>query len=97
MLEVSEKANELIKTSLETEPEPRTVRIYKKPGSGSALAMELDRPRDADEMIFDNGITFVVDKELLAKAKPIVIDWEMKPRGPVLKLTSALDAVDGNC
>ena len=37
--------------------------------------MALDEPKDNDEVIKINGFDFLVDKDLLEKAKPIKVDF----------------------
>lgn len=37
--------------------------------------MALDEPRDTDEVIKINGFDFLVEKDLLEKAKPIKVDF----------------------
>jgi Fe-S cluster assembly iron-binding protein IscA len=37
--------------------------------------MALDEPQENDEVIKDNGITYLIDKELLDQAKPINVDF----------------------
>ncbi len=39
------------------------------------MALALDEPRDNDEIIKINGFQFLVEKDLLEKAKPITIDF----------------------
>lgn len=49
--------------------------------------MALDEPRDTDEVYKVDGFTYVVDKDLLERAKPIKIDFAMSG----FKLDSAID------
>ncbi len=39
--------------------------------------MALDEPRDTDEVYTVHGFTYLVDKSLLEKAKPIKIDFSL--------------------
>jgi len=39
------------------------------------LAMALDEPRDTDNVYKVDGFTYIVDKELFEKAKPIKVDF----------------------
>jgi iron-sulfur cluster assembly protein len=39
------------------------------------LALALDEPTDKDEKYQINGFTFIVDKVLMEKAKPIKVDY----------------------
>ena len=49
--------------------------------------MALDEPRDADEVYKVDGFTYLVDKNLLEKAKPIKIDFAITG----FKLDCAID------
>jgi len=37
--------------------------------------MALDEPKDDDEIVKNNGVTFLVNKQLLDQVKPIVVDF----------------------
>jgi Fe-S cluster assembly iron-binding protein IscA len=47
-------------------------------------------------IFYDRDITYVIDKDLWEKAKPIVVDFTTSARGSGLKITSELK-VDENC
>ena len=57
--------------------------------------MALDEPLASDEVIENNGITFLVDKVLLEEAKPIEVDFITTPNGSGFKLTSPITAEAG--
>jgi Fe-S cluster assembly iron-binding protein IscA len=59
--------------------------------------MALDEPLASDEVIEDNGITFLVDKTLLEEAKPINVDFIVTPGGSGFKVTSPMTAGGGGC
>jgi Fe-S cluster assembly iron-binding protein IscA len=52
--------------------------------------MALDEPQENDEIIGDSGITYLIEKALLDKAKPIVVDFIETDQGSGFKLTSSL-------
>ena len=54
--------------------------------------MALDEPNDKDETYDISGYTYVVDKELLAEAKPIKIDF----MGMNFNITSSM-VFEGGC
>jgi Fe-S cluster assembly iron-binding protein IscA len=54
--------------------------------------MALDEPLAGDEVIEDNGVTFIIDKILLDEAKPINVDFITSPNGSGFKLTSPMTA-----
>jgi Fe-S cluster assembly iron-binding protein IscA len=52
--------------------------------------MALDESTTNDQIFEEQGVTYVVDKELLEQVKPIGIDFITTPRGSGFKLTSSL-------
>ena len=54
--------------------------------------MALDEPREADETFKKDGLTFIIDKEVLELAKPIAVDFVSTPQGSGFRLTSSLSA-----
>jgi iron-sulfur cluster assembly protein len=78
MLQVTQKANEMIRSFLKERGELAYVRIFLSEGgccSGPSLSMALDEPQDNDEIIKDNEITYLMDKDLFNQVKPINIDF----------------------
>lgn len=57
--------------------------------------MALDEPQNTDEVINDNGLTFLIDRDLLEEVKPISVDFITTPRGSGFKLTSNLASTGG--
>jgi len=53
--------------------------------------MALDEPRDGDETFKENGITFLINKELFELVKPITVDFISTPRGSGFKVSSSLE------
>jgi Fe-S cluster assembly iron-binding protein IscA len=58
--------------------------------------MALDEPQENDEIIKEKDITFLIQKELLDKVKPIIVDFIESPVGSGFRLSSNLQA-GGNC
>ena len=56
--------------------------------------MALDEPSDNDEVIKDNGVTYLIDKNLLEQAKPINVDFVTGDRGSGFSITSNLPKGD---
>jgi len=52
--------------------------------------MALDEPRDTDETINDEGLTFLVDKQLFEMAKPFRIDFESTETGGEFSISCPL-------
>ena len=50
--------------------------------------MALDEPRDTDEIIKDNGVTYLIEKGLLEEAKPINVDYIESGMGTGFSITS---------
>ena len=99
MFEVTEKANEMIQDFFKDKEDDPIIRIFLSQGgwSGPSLAMALDEPKDDDEIVKDNGITYLVNKELYGKAKPINVDFVESAGGAGFTITSGLTAEGGGC
>lgn len=52
--------------------------------------MSLDEARDGDKTFKEDGITFIIDEQLLEEAKPINIDYIDSVRGAGFAITSNL-------
>jgi iron-sulfur cluster assembly protein len=52
--------------------------------------MALDESTTNDETFEDQGVTYLVEKGLFEKVKPISIDFITTPRGSGFKLSSGL-------
>lgn len=59
--------------------------------------MALDEPKEDDHTIKDRGITYVIEKDLLEKAKPIRIDFSESDEGAGFKLTSSIPSCGSCC
>ena len=93
MLQVTEKAVEMIKDFLKDRGEEHIIRLMMNEGgwSGPSLGMALDEPRDGDEIFKENGITFLINKEMFELVKPITVDFISTPRGSGFKVSSSLE------
>jgi len=58
--------------------------------------MALDEPKDDDEIMKSNGITYLVNKQLLDQAKPITVDFIESGWGSGFSISSSL-AKGGAC
>lgn len=99
MLEVTEKANEMIKKFFEDKDEPSPIRIFLSQGgwSGPSLGMALDEPKDDDEIVKDNGFTYLINKELFEQAKPINVDFIDSGMGQGFSISSKMQMGGGEC
>jgi Fe-S cluster assembly iron-binding protein IscA len=52
--------------------------------------MALDEPKDDDQVFNDNGITYLVNKDLLEAIKPIHVDFVDAGFGSGFSITSSL-------
>ena len=52
--------------------------------------MALDESKNDDEVFEDRGVTYLIEKDLFEKVKPITVDFVTTPRGSGFKLTSSL-------
>lgn len=92
MLTVTEKANEKITDFLKAQKDPSYIRLFLSEGgcSGPSIGMALDEPSENDEIIKDNGVTYLIDKTLLEQAKPINVDFVETERGSGFSISSGL-------
>ena len=59
--------------------------------------MALDEPKDDDEIVKNNGFTFLINKELYAQAKPISVDFIDSGWGQGFSISSNLQLGGGSC
>jgi Fe-S cluster assembly iron-binding protein IscA len=65
--------------------------------------MALDEPKENDEIFNENGLTFLINKELLGSVQPINVEFVETSRGSGFAITSALskktkeDSCCGTC
>ncbi|HOC60618.1 MAG TPA: IscA/HesB family protein [Smithellaceae bacterium] len=92
MLNVTDKASEVIADFMKNQKEGAAIRVLLNMAcSGPSLSMALDDANtELDEVISAAGATFVIEKELLDQVKPITIDFITTPQGAGFKLTSSL-------
>jgi Fe-S cluster assembly iron-binding protein IscA len=93
MLEVSEKASEVIKKQfLEGREGPQPIRISMTEGGwrGPYFVMAFDEPRENDYVFTERGVTFLMEKTLSDSAKLINIDYVEGTLGSGFTLTSEL-------
>lgn len=92
MFEVSEEASKKIKQFLDEQEKLQAVRILVTEGGwrGPFLVMALDEQKENDEVFSDRGVTFLVEKTLFEKAKPINIDYVHSTFGSGYILNSEL-------
>ena len=58
--------------------------------------MALDEPREDDEILKDNGITYLVAKDLFESVKPITVDFMDSAMGAGFSILSNL-STGGGC
>ena len=77
MFEITEKASDKLKELLKDKEEVPGIRIVLSQGgwSGPSLGMALDEPGDKDELFDDRELTYIIEKELYEKVKPIKVDY----------------------
>ena len=52
--------------------------------------MALDEPKDDDELMEKNGITYLISKVLFEKVKPVTVDFVDTPNGSGFSINSSL-------
>ncbi len=89
MFEVSEEASEKIKQFLEGR-KTQTIRVLMTEGGwrGPYLVMALDEQKEDDEFFTERGVTFVIEKALFERAKPIRIGYTHSTLGSGYTLES---------
>ena len=92
MFEVTEKASEMIKKFLAGQPESHPIRILKTEGGwkGPYLVLAMDEQKETDQVFTEKGITFIIEKELLDRSKPISIDYVESTLGSGYRIKSDL-------
>lgn len=103
MLEVTETALAEIKRFLEAQQESQPIRILLTEGDwkGPRLVMALDEHREDDHVLTHSGVTFLVEKTLIERTKPIKIDYVHSTLGAGFTIRSSLlkntEAADVSC
>jgi iron-sulfur cluster assembly protein len=94
MFQVTEKAIEMINEFLKDKDEVHSIRVMMVEGgcAGSSLGMALDESKEDDEVFKENGITFMINRDLFELVKPINLDYITTNMGSGFKLTSSLEA-----
>jgi len=61
--------------------------------------MALDEPKDDDEIVKNNGVTYLVNKQLLDEVKPITVDFVESGWGSGFSISSNLKKAEscGSC
>jgi iron-sulfur cluster assembly protein len=92
MFEVTEKASEKIKEFLDGREGIQSIRILVTDGGwrGPYLVMALDEQMETDQVFMVRGATFLVEKTLFDRAKPISIDYVLNAMGGGYILKSEL-------
>ena len=52
--------------------------------------MALDEPKEEDTVFVEEGVTYMVDKELLERVKPIKVEYVHSPMGAGFHISSNL-------
>ena len=92
MFEVSEEAAEKIKQFLAEREGLKSIRVLMTEGGwrGPYLVMALDEQKQEDEVFIDRGVTFLVEKTLFERVKPIQIGYTHSTLGAGYTLKSEL-------
>jgi Fe-S cluster assembly iron-binding protein IscA len=92
VFQVSEEASEKIKQFLEGREGLQAIRVLMTEGGwrGPYLVMALDEQKEDDEVFADRGVTFVIEKALFDRVKPLRIDYTHSTLGSGYTLESEL-------
>jgi len=105
MFELSEEASEKIKQFLEGREGPQSIRILMTEGGwrGPYLVMALDEQKEGDEVFTERSVTFLIEKTLFERVKPISIGYTHSTLGLGYTIQSELQnrmkdiGVTGEC
>ena len=101
MFEVTDEALGKIKEYLTQQGESSPIRVVLSQGgwSGPSLGMALDELKDDDQTFDNDGVTFLVNKDLFEQVKPIKVDFIESPLGARFNIVSKLSAQqsEGGC
>lgn len=76
MIEVSEKATEVIKDRFSDQEKIPSLRLTMEDGwAGPSLGLVLDEPGKDDRVFTLKEITYVINKDLFERVKPIKVDF----------------------
>ncbi len=94
MFSVTDRAKAQLDSYFEGK-EKSPIRIFLSSGgcSGPRLSLALDDAKDTDDVFPVEGYSFIVEKELMAKAAPMAVD--LSPMG--FEITSSLELGGGGC
>jgi Fe-S cluster assembly iron-binding protein IscA len=92
VFEVSEEASEKVKQFLEGREGLQVIRVLTTEGGwrGPYLVMALDEQKEDDEVFTKRGVTFVIEKALFERVKPIRIGYTHSTLGSGYTLESEL-------
>jgi iron-sulfur cluster assembly protein len=92
MFEVSAEASEKITLFLEGRETLQAIRVLVTEGGwrGPYLVMALDEQKEDDEVFIERGVTFVIEKTLFERVKPIRVDYTHSPLGSGYTVESEL-------
>ncbi|HKK34645.1 MAG TPA: IscA/HesB family protein [Desulfomicrobiaceae bacterium] len=75
MFTVTDAAQDQVAKFFE-DKEAQPIRIYLAQGcSGPSLALGLDEVKDSDQSYEFNGVSYVIEKDLLEKVQPVSVDF----------------------
>lgn len=99
MFTVTDKANEMIRDFMKNRNEnlPIRVMVFEGGCSGNSLGMALDEQQAEDQVFEDNGLTFVINRDLLNRIQPITVDFIETPQGSGFRLSSSFVSTGGGC
>jgi len=97
MLEITKKADEMIKDFLKDKDDNLFVRIFLSQGgwSGPSLGLALDELKEDDQKMDENGVTYLINNQLFNQAKPINVDFVDTAMGAGFSISSNLNTKAG--
>ena len=92
MFSVTQKASEMIAEFFKGRQEARSLRVMLQGGrcSGYSLGLAMDKSKPDDEVFEQDGVNYVIEKDLLLEAQPIVIEFLETAQGSGFNIQSNL-------
>ena len=102
MLEVTDKAVEMIKDYMKKNNMDSPLRVYMSPGgwSGPAFGLALDEPKEADEVFKIQDMTFLIDKTVKKYVEKIKVDYNeggFRPGFSITPIWTEKNLFSGTC
>ena len=99
MFEASDLAVEKLSEYMKSNNVSSAIRIFAQPGgcSGPSLALALDEKKTGDQDFTKNGLTFLVEQDLLEQCGTITVDFLDAGQRSGFTVSSSIPLPGGGC